>query len=260
MQFVEIFLLGLCVGSFLNVLVDRLPREESVIQGRSYCESCKKELRWYDLIPLFSYISLKGKCRYCRISLSIYYPLVEFVTGIVFVSMVILTMDNFQLNQIITLAYNLFIASSLIVIFFTDLKYGIIPDKIIFPSIAISIIYLFLNPQLSALPILSALGAFLFFLLLFLGTRGRGMGFGDVKLAIFMGIILGFPNIIVALYLAFLTGAIVGVIIILWKKERLKGATMPFGPFLVFGTFLALVFGNYILEKTSPLLYPLLHP
>jgi leader peptidase (prepilin peptidase) / N-methyltransferase len=271
MGFILIFLLGSFIGSFLNVLADRLPRNESVVKGRSHCEKCKKELAWYDLIPLLSFIFLKGKCRYCHTRLSAYYPIVEFITGVMFVITAIFVFSGFKFSifnsqfpinsqllnfqLLISLIYYLFIVSCLVVVFFTDLKYGIIPDKILFPATIISFLYLILNTKYLILPYLfSALGACLFFLLLFLITRGKGMGFGDVKFAFLMGLILGFPNIVISLYIAFLTGAIIGIILIVWRKKRMFGTAIPFGPFLVLGTFLALFWGNVIFQKVMLLL------
>ncbi len=247
-----IFVLGLFIGSFINVLADRLPRNESVIKSRSRCDKCKKTLKWYDLIPLLSFIILKGKCRYCSIPLSFYYPIIEFTTGTMFAITTLFVVNNFQLpitnyQLLITLIYHLFIISSLIVIFFADLKYGIIPDKIIFPAIFVSLLYIILNTYY-LIPILSAVGAGLFFLLLFLITKGHGMGFGDVKFSFLIGLILGFPNIIVSLYVAFLTGAIVGCILIIWRKKRLFGTAIPFGPFLVIGTLTAIFFGDTLIQ------------
>ena len=244
-----LFLLGLAVGSFLNVLIDRLPKDESVIKGRSYCERCKKPLRWYDLIPLVSFLLLKGKCRYCRSPISWYYPVVELTTGLLFLA-VIFFIGGFTINiiTIITIIYYLTIISGLIVIFFTDLKYGIIPDKIVFSSIIVSIAYLFINHQsLIINHFFAGIGAFLFFFLLYLVTRGRGMGFGDVKLAFFLGLFLGWPKVVVAFYIAFLTGAVVGCILVLWRKKKLTGGTVPFGPFLVLGAIIALFWGPVLL-------------
>lgn len=255
MVFIIFFILGLFIASFLNVLVDRLPREESVIRGRSHCEKCKKELVWYDLIPLLSFIFLKGKCRYCKAKLSFYYPIIELTTGIMF-ALVFYSFGimNHEL-KIMDLGYYLFLICSLIVIFFADLKYGIIPDKIVFPTIVVSFIYLFLiHNSLFLIHFLSAIGASLFFLFLFLITKGRGMGFGDVKFAFLMGLILGFPNIVVSLYIAFLTGAIVGVILIIWRKKRMFGASIPFGPFLAIGTFSAIFWGGIIFQKVISML------
>ncbi|MBU1149256.1 prepilin peptidase [Patescibacteria group bacterium] len=268
MEFIIVFILGICVGSFLNVLVDRLPKNEPVVKGRSHCDKCKKTLQWRDLIPLLSFIFLKGKCRYCHARLSIYYPLVELATGFLFSittlfvfghSQFLISNSKFLINPqspitnyqlLITLIYYLFIISSLIVVFFADIKYGIIPDKVIFPAILVSFLYLILNTSYLILPYLfSALGAFLFFLFLFLITKGRGMGFGDVKLAFLMGLVLGFPGIIVSLYIAFLTGAAIGIILILWRRKKVFGTTIPFGPFLVLGTFTTLFWGEKIFQK-----------
>lgn len=256
-----LFVLGISVGSFLNVLIDRIPREESFLKGRSYCEKCKKELSFFDLIPLLSFVMLKGKCRYCHSPISFYYPLVEVTTGVLFVltflniesrimNQAFLT-PNFSLltsiSQLSSFIYQLVIFSSLIVIFFTDLKYGIIPDKILFP--AIIIVFLFIISQSLSILIsnlLSAFGAFLFFFLLFLVTKGKGMGFGDVKYVFFMGLFLGFPKVAIGLYISFLTGAFISLILIVLRKKRFKGSTVPFGPFLVFGTVIAFFLGDAI--------------
>ena len=254
-------MIGLFVGSFLNVLADRLPRDESVIGGRSHCDKCKKTLKWYDLIPLLSFLYLQGKCRYCHTPLSMHYPAVEVTTGVMFALAVIflphesIKYQVLSIKYFVDLAYYLFIISSLIVVFFADLKYGIIPDKIVFPAVIISFLYLILNTQYLILPhVLSAVSASLFFLALFLITKGRGMGFGDVKFAFLMGLILGFPGIAIALYIAFLTGAIIGCILIVWKKKKLSGTKIPFGPFLVLGTIVSLFFGEIIMQKISQIL------
>jgi len=261
-----IFVIGIFVGSFLNVVVDRLPRKETIAKGKSHCEFCKKELAWYDLIPLLSFLLLKGKCRYCHKKLSLYYPIIELSTGVLFVlayvyinsqfsilnfqlinQFLIPNLSIFNLQSLISLVYYLFIVSSFIVVFFSDLKYGIIPDKIVFPAIVVTFFYLLIiNPQSLIINLFSALGAWAFFLILFLITRGKGMGFGDVKLAFLLGLILGFPKIILALYLAFLTGAFLGIILILCKKKKSIKETIPFGPFLIIGSLIALFWGEFI--------------
>ncbi len=276
MALLFLFILGVCVGSFLNVLVDRIPHGEQVFRGRSYCDNCKKNLRWFDMIPVLSFLILKGKCRHCHSLISFYYPLVEILTGLIFIIIYLyvlklnnlpfaifhfpfnLTIQQFS-NVTIDLFYYLFIASSLTVIFFTDLKYGIIPDKIVYPAVVVSVIYHFpftifhlpfdfnnLTIQQFSNYLLSAFGAFIFLLILFLITKGKGMGFGDVKLAFLMGLFLGFPLIVGAFYLAFLTGASVGIILVIWGKKKLPGGKIPFGPFLVLGTFLSLFFGEQL--------------
>jgi leader peptidase (prepilin peptidase)/N-methyltransferase len=246
-----ILVLGLFFGSFLNVVVDRLQNKQSFISGRSKCDFCKKELAWFDLIPLLSFILIRGKCRYCRKKLSYYYPVTELSTGTLF-SLAYLCLGP---QPLVSLVYYLFITSCFIVIFFSDLKYGIIPDKIILPATVGTVIYLLIfNPQLLIINLLSAIGAGLFFLALFLFTKGKGMGFGDVKLALLLGLFLGFPKVVFALYLAFLTGAIVGLMLIIWKKKKTIKETIPFGPFLILASLIGLFWGNFLIPKIAALL------
>ncbi|PIS40108.1 MAG: prepilin peptidase [Candidatus Nealsonbacteria bacterium CG08_land_8_20_14_0_20_36_22] len=231
---VIIFLTGLAVGSFLNCVIYRL----AIPRGRSFCPFCKHRLSWQDLIPVLSFFILRGKCRYCRKKISLQYPLVEIATGLLF-----LLIFNFQFS-----IFNFIIACFLITIFVYDLKHFIIPDKIIFPAIIIALIFNFqflISKQFSIFnySILSAFGAAIFFLTIVLISRGKAMGIGDIKLAFFMGLFLGFPNILVALFLAFLIGAIIGVGLILAKRKTLK-SEVPFGPFLVTGIFIALFWGE----------------
>lgn len=236
-----VFIFGLIVGSFLNVLIYRLPRGLSFAKSRSFCPKCKAKISWYDNIPLLSFVLIRGRCRFCKKPISVRYPAVELLTGVLFFLS--------YLSHLSFLSYLLF--SGLIVIFFTDLKHKIIPDEIVFPLIILfslrQIVLLFsLSPVTYHLsPILSALGSFGFFLFLYLITKGKGMGFGDVKLAFLMGLVLGFPNVIFALYIAFLTGALTGVILILVGKARLKGV-IAFGPFLVTGFVITLFYGQQI--------------
>lgn len=237
-----LFTIGLFIGSFLNVLIDRLPRNEK-ITGRSYCESCKKTLTWKDLIPVISFVYLHGKCRYCKTKLPLYYPFVEIVTGVMFALTFGIMNYESGIMDLLTLAYSLFIVSIMTAIFFADLKHGIIPDKILLAGILVSLPVIFIiHNSLFMIQIASAIGAFGFMLLLYLVTKGKGMGFGDVKLAFLMGLILGFPGIFYSIYLAFLTGGVFAIILVLWKKRGLK-SQVPFGPFLV-GNFL-LVFYFY---------------
>jgi len=244
-----LFFFGTYIGSFLGVIIDRLPRGESIAAGRSYCEFCKKKLTFVDLIPVFSYLFIRGKCRYCKAKLSLYYPLVEVVTGVLFVFAGLHTGMVSNGVSTLELFYYLFIVSSLIVIFFIDLKYGIIPFSVMIPVTLVSFLGILLTANyLLPTNLLSAFGAMLFFLVIFLGTRGRGMGFGDVVYAFFMGLLLGFPNIILGLYVAFLSGAAISVILILRKKKKMKGGTVPFGPFLVFGTIVSLFWGQRFVD------------
>ena len=246
--FFLIFIFGLIVGSFLNCLIYRLEIGESFLSGRSYCPNCKHILSFKDLIPVFSFLILRGKCRYCGKKISWQYPLVELATGILFV----LVMNYTFPNPLVT-GYWLLVTSLLIIIFVSDLKYYVIPDKVIYPTIVLTFIFhLFeifefgtFEPILNSF--LSAILASLFFLTIVLISRGKWLGIGDVKLVFFMGLILGYPNILLALFLAFFIGAVVGVILIILGKNTLK-SEIPFGPFLVTGTFLAMFFGERIVN------------
>lgn len=264
-----LFLVGLCVGSFLNVVIDRIPNKESIIYSRSYCDKCKKKLSWQELIPIFSFFVLKRKCKSCKTLISWQYPIVELTTGLIFSITYLFLISNFQFpisNQILNpnfqsiyhlsfIIYHLLIVSSLIAIFVTDLKYGIIPDKILAFMLVILLPYsVFFSNNFLLNYVFSALGAFAFFSLLFLITKGKGMGLGDVKLAFVMGLILGFPGIIVALYVAFLTGAIVSIILVLWGKKSFGKSTIPFAPFMVFGTFTVMFLGNQIWKIIATIL------
>jgi prepilin signal peptidase PulO-like enzyme (type II secretory pathway) len=257
--YVIVFLFGLTVGSFLNCVIYRLGTGESFLKGRSHCPHCKHTLSWQDLIPIFSFLILKGKCRYCHQKISIQYPLIELATAILFTLIIHYTFPNFLLST-----FYLLLSSFLIVIFVYDLKHYIIPDKVIYPAIAIALIFNFkflifnqFSPKESLwLPtgqaifkyaILSAVLAAAFFLFIFLISRGKWLGFGDVKLGFLMGLFLSFPKILVSLFFAYLIGAIIGIGLILAKKKTLK-SEVPFGPFLVTGTFIALFWGNQLIN------------
>jgi len=251
-----IFLTGLAVGSFLNCLIYRLAEKTSPLRGRSFCPHCKHTLSWRDLIPVLSFLFLRGKCRYCQKKISWQYPLIELSTALLFV----LTYNFLPVPRTSPWVYFYYwaVISFLIIVFVFDLKHYIIPDKVIYPAILIVLVFRILNlfgnwkleiGNLGTLinPLVAAIGGAMFFLTIVLVSRGKWMGFGDVKLAFFMGFFLGFPNILVALFLAFLIGAIIGVGLILAKKKILK-SEVPFGPFLVTGTFIALFWGPEIIR------------
>lgn len=249
------FVFGLCVGSFLNVLIYRLPRSLK-ITGRSFCPKCRKKILWYDNIPLLSFILLGGRCRFCQSPISWQYPLVELVSGLatVFITFHLRGVPQAQPHLGGVLFY-LFITYALIVIFVSDLRYFIIPDQVVIPGIILLGVIRFVGGLLGSPSgweaLLSAIGAAGFFAILVLVTRGKGMGWGDVKLVGFIGLILGFPKILVALELAFLTGAIAGVILVLLKRKTLK-SQIPFGPFLSLGALLALIYGDVFLSLYFP--------
>jgi len=236
-----IFIFGLLIGSFLNCLVYRLNETRNwgkFFFGRSYCPKCKKILPWFDNIPFLSFLFLRGRCRWCHIHISWHYPLIELATGLSS-----LMVYYFFIGSTANLIFNLIIVYILIAIFLSDFQYRTIPDQIVYPAIVLALIWQIANNQWLA--VLSGLGTVTFFYLLVLVTHYKAMGLGDVKLAGLMGLFLGFPKITVALYLAFLTGALVGVILVLAKKKRLK-SEIAFGPFLVLATLIVLFWGDKI--------------
>jgi leader peptidase (prepilin peptidase) / N-methyltransferase len=241
-----VFLFGVSVGSFLNCLIYRLSVDE-IPKGRSYCPKCKHTLSYKDLIPVFSYLFLLGKCRYCKKKISLEYPLVEILTGISFLGIFLFTGVSAELP------YLLIVAFFLILIFIYDLKHYIIPDFSTFSLVGVSFAYLlynsFLENNFSLLygGLLSALFVFFFFFSLFYFTKGKGMGFGDVKFVIFMGLFLGFPKILVGLFLSFFFGAIIGIGLILLKRKKMK-SQLPFAPFLIVGTLIAYFYGERIID------------
>ena len=234
-----IFLFGLIMGSFLNAVIYRLDNGESIVKSRSHCPKCGHVLAWYELVPIFSFVIQGGKCRECKGSISWQYPMVELATAILFILV---------LYYNLPLLYTLTISSLLIVIFVYDLKHYIIPDKIIYPAILVSGIFVWQHTTYNIqYTIYAAIGASVFFAAMFFASRGKWMGFGDVKLAFFMGLFLGWPDILVGLFAAFMLGGIIGMGLIAYGKKTMK-SQVPFGPFLVTGTFIAMFLGDKITE------------
>lgn len=237
---VLLFLLGLAIGSFLNVVVYRLNHSLSPLEGRSLCPKCKKKIAWRDNIPLLSFFLLRGHCRSCHSPISWQYPLVELATGILTLFVIYYSLFVIHLGSLTTV-YFLLITYALIVIFVSDLRYTTIPDQVVYSAIGLALVWSLGNREW--LPVLAAVAAAGFFLFLVFVTRGKGMGMGDVKLAGLMGLVLGFPGIVVALMLAFLTGAVAGVILVLSGRKRL-GEHIPFGPFLAGAAWFSLFWGE----------------
>ncbi|MBU0619060.1 prepilin peptidase [Patescibacteria group bacterium] len=264
MIYVFLFILGLCFGSFLNVVIFRTTHNYSPFSGRSFCPHCKKKISWQDNIPLLSFFLLKGRCRYCHQSISQSYFLVELLTGIEFVWIWFLIQSNLTLLGQFEGFYSLLYAAYLLYIFYVflgitvaDLKYGLIPDFLVFSGIAVSSLFVLTSYNFLLLDFksyfISGLGAGGALAALIILTKGKGMGWGDVKLALLMGLFLGWPKIVIAFYVAFLTGAITAVILILLRKKRF-GQTLPFGPFLIAGTLAAFFWGEPIWQSVSLIL------
>ncbi len=240
---ITILILGLIIGSFLNVLICRLPDIQSILKTRSHCPECKKQLAWNDLIPLISFIMLSRKCRYCGKQISWQYPIVELGTALLFLVLYL------KFGLTLYTCYLLLVTCLLIVIFVYDQIRQIIPDEMVIGASVITLIYYLFNYKLydfnsiligMVIPVL-LIGLIVFF------TKGKGMGIGDIKLAGLLGLILGYPNIITALFLAFVIGAFYGLYLMAIGKKGMKDA-VAFGPFLIIGFYITIFYGQEIMK------------
>ena len=259
---VMIFVFGLCFGSFVNMLVYRTAKKYKLIKkekgrgmprpynkNRSFCDYCGKQLSWYENIPVLSWLMLKGKTKCCHKKLSLSYPIVELLMGILFVVFYFVGAIH-ELPLLTGLGFLIVVFLVFSAVF--DLRYMILPDFSTIILIICAIVFLLVeiwgrHIGLPLQQILSALVAAGFLLILNLITKGKGMGMGDVKLAIFMGLFLGYPKIIVAFYVAFIIGAIYGLALMIFKKAD-KKSQVPFGPFMILGFFMAWWCGEKIVK------------
>jgi len=243
-----IFIFGTIIGSFLNVFVLRYNTGMSFVTGRSRCFSCSKDLNWYELIPLLSFLMLRGKCLNCKSKISYQYPIVEGLTGIIFAGLLLI------LGLTPILALYLVIASLLIAMAVYDFKHKIIPDGMVYTFIILSFVVLCLThplTELFGLPISMDLLAgpilFAFFAFFWLVSGGKWMGFGDAKLALGVGFLLGFSGGVFAIMLAFWIGAIFSLFIMFFQKIKISNlklslkSEIPFAPFIILGLFIQLL-------------------
>ncbi len=246
-----IFIFGAIIGSFLNCLIWRLHTGESM-WDRSYCPKCKAKIAWYDNIPILSFLVLRGKCRKCENRISVQYPIVEFVTGALFVALFLVQITNYKLqitNEfILELIRNWLLVCFMIIIFVYDLRWYLILDKVTIPA---GIIFFVLNLLLGFnwlnLIILGLIGG-AFFLIQFLISKGQWIGGGDIRLGLLMGIALGrLDYLILAIFAAYILGSIVGVSLIVAGKKK-WGSELPLGVFLSFATVITILFGNSIIN------------
>lgn len=231
-----VFFIGLCLGSFSNVLIWRIPKGLS-IGGRSVCRKCRNKISWFDNIPLLSFVLLYGKCRNCKSKISLRYPLVELLTGFIFLFIYLKFAYSYE-----TLFF-LLLSPILISIFFIDLNHQIIPDELVFAGIIIVFLYRLLFPVNNSFYTAIFAGFLSSFVLLVLHliTKGKGMGLGDVKFAILGGMMVGLNHVFFWFFMAFLTGAVIGCILILTKRYGLK-SKIAFGPFLILALFLTILY------------------
>lgn len=233
---------GLLLGSFLNVCIYRIPRRESIVYPPSHCPCCNARLRWFELIPVISFLLLRGRCRHCSSRISWRYPAVELLTGLLFY----LVYLN-HLEWSLALVRDWLLVAFLMVVSFIDLEHLRIPDVLTLGSFAVFALWQLLLPWQSHSS--AALGAVVGWGLLFaiaVVSRG-GMGGGDIKLAAVLGLYLGFPGILLALGLAFILGAAVGLLLVISGVKGRKDP-IPFGPFLAFGSLVVILWGENILR------------
>ncbi len=242
----SIFLFGLVVGSFVNVCIYRLPRNESIVFPSSHCPECKTPVRPWHNLPVIGFLVLKGKCRDCQTPISWRYPLVEILHGFGF--LFILRQFGPSLQTLIYLAF----FSSLVAVIFIDLSHQIIPDAITLPGIVIGVITA--STILPPGPLNSLIGLFLgggiFYLVAILSLKilkKEGMGGGDIKLIAMIGAFLGWQGVLLTIFLASLSGSIIGLSMIL-LRGRTRADLIPFGPYLAFGAVTSLFWGSGILN------------
>jgi leader peptidase (prepilin peptidase) / N-methyltransferase len=235
--------LGLVMGSFLNVCIHRLPRRESIVRPRSRCPACGKPLEWFDNIPVIGWIVLGGRCRYCRAPISVRYPIVELASAAAAVAIVWLTPPGPLLVS------RLILAAALIVLFFVDLEHRLLPNVVTVSGIVVGFLFSLIAPPG---PIQSLIGIVVGggILLAIAGAyyvlrRLEGMGMGDVKMLAMIGAFLGWQSVIVTLILSSFIGSIAGIALLLTRGAGLRHA-LPFGSFLAIAAFVSMLAGDVI--------------
>lgn len=245
--YILFFILGSAVGSFLNVVCDRMPGGKSIL-GRSFCDHCGRRLDTFDLVPIVSFFAVGRRCRVCKKPISWQYPIVETLTGMLFL-LSFWKLSGVGTLGVLTLLYLFFICSIGIIVAVYDFKSSLIPTSFVFLAslAALFFNYFYLDSGEFVGRVVAAFAAALFFGFIVLATRARGMGQGDAILAFLIGMVLGINESVLAIFLAFLSGALFAVFLLIVGKKRL-GQTIPFGPFLILGFFISLFFANPIIN------------
>jgi len=278
-----IFTFGIVLGSFLNLVSDRILTDEPIFSGRSHCDYCKKPLKAKNLFPLFSFLLQRGKSACCAEKLSLWYPVSELLTGaaVLFAGYASKVVSSFSFPNALAFCYLAFVFCVFVVLFIIDAKHHVLPDKIVLLAILITAIFIvllsyfdlknyydklsadtlgryliqagFWNQHLTLvfkrvlLIFTSPFFIALFFVALILLTKGRGMGGGDVKLGFLIGLFNGFPGNILAVFLGFLLGSIYSVVLMSFGKKKMKD-TIAFGPFLIIGSLVAFIWGELLVN------------
>lgn len=241
------FVLGLVIGSFLNVLIYRVDELSTIFYTRSHCRNCKRLLQWNDLIPFISFILLKAKCRYCGSKISMQYPLVELFTGLLFL-LFYLTM-GFSLGMVIYLI----IFSILIVVFVYDLKTQMVPEIFVWIAFGLSLLFGWYAGAISfGSSILGGLvvGGLIAIIVAF--SKEQWMGKGDIKIGAILGLLTGFPTAFFALFLAGLLGSVTGILYVWIRNKALTRQSLkvsiPFAPFLITSALIVVLYGRILID------------
>jgi len=249
---VYVAIVGLIIGSAINAIVWRLYVGRSWVKGRSMCPECKHELKAKDLVPVISWLMLRGRCRYCKAKIHWQYPVVELATALLF-GLSAYAMAPVDLGGAVRLVLWLIILTLLIILAVYDARWMILPDKIMVPAILIALVYVGAEMlRLQSLtvgrgPLLAALVGGGAFYALVAATKGRAMGGGDIKLVFLMGLLVGLKGLALALMFAFDVAAIVGLTLIALKLRKRRDH-IAFGPFLVAGTIITFLYGHDIVQ------------
>lgn len=244
-------LLGLCIGSFINVVVLRTHSGKSFVTGRSECPKCHKQLAWYELLPLLSYVLQRGTCRGCGKRISAQYPIVEFITGLLFAGLYVFWGVNSTL-AVFSLVIWLLVTGLLVASAVYDWRWMLLPDAFMLPAIAIAVLYVLLLGTYFGQNALLArgLGALVFagfFAALWGFSKGKWLGDGDIRLGLVMGLMLNTSQLITAVFFSFNIAALASIVLIATKRKTRKDV-IPLGPFLIIGTFIGLFVGQVLLD------------
>lgn len=237
--YISIFLFGIVIGSFMNVCIYRIPEKQDIVKVRSHCMSCGYVLKWYDLIPLFSYLVLGGKCRKCKTRLSAQYPLIEAANGLAWVAIVLVNGVNVE-----SLLYCL-LTSALITLSVIDFRTYEIPLGINIFILALGLIRIVTDYSDWASYLIGFFSVSVFLTILYYATKGRGIGGGDVKLMAVCGLVLGWKLTVLSFFIGCILGAIIHV---LRMKISGEGHVLAMGPYLSMGIVIAMLWGNQLLD------------
>lgn len=261
MTILILFLYGLVFGSFINALIWRVKNKKNWVSERSICPNCKKELKLQHLVPVFSWIWLKGKCAYCKKPISVQYPAVELLTGLVFAVSYVAWLNEFFGLEVAIFALWLVISVVLVALTVYDLKWMLLPNSFVLVLTLLSIFLVLLSAysQRNWVVIIDSIGGavvlFGIFWCLFQVSKGTWIGGGDVKLAVPLGLIVGSPLLaFLVLFGASILGSIIAIPLLILKRAKVK-TQLPFGPFLILATFLVFFWGQQFLNWYSNLLY-----